>query len=287
VRVKNLAAPFMLAVAAGALLPAASLAAPQHAAVPVPGKATPCRASGPVILRRGSGPASPLRLGDPAPPVAPLKLHAKVVTIDARRYGDGASHVSTDSTKISGTLTPGHATPGHVPVAVHLKVTFRTGDGRHQTRTTDQHWDLGHEGTLAKLTNDGGPGEVPNARLGVGASWRVVRCTTIHELPVQVTRTYTLRSRTAAAVTLSFRDAVTIDPGRMSLGTEKDGGRLLHYRLLTLGGTASGRVVIPESSTAGARLTTVTRLHVTLQPGDDTGENVMRQDLLLVQDIAI
>jgi hypothetical protein len=94
--------------------------------------------------------------------------------------------------------------------------------------------------------------------VGIGASWRAGFCMPVHGIPAREIRTYRLASVSRGFVTLSFRHAVTLDPGRTSLGTAKDGDRMLHYRLLTLGGTGSGTLTLSETSPLASTSTGLT-----------------------------
>ena len=100
------------------------------------------------------------------------------------------------------------------------------------------------------------PDDLPGDAVGAGARWRVVLCSQIDSLHVQVTRTYTLGSFARGVVVAS-------------------------YRLLTLGGTASGTPRLPLADALAARSKTVSRLQFSFRDGaQPAGSNVIHAHLV-------
>lgn len=103
----------------------------------------------------------------------------------------------------------------------------------------------------------------PREAVGLGASWRVVKCDDINQTPAKEIRTYTLRSLRGGIAEMTYRDIVSIDPGHLAIGSQKIGGEVVHFRLVSLNGTATGTTSIPLARGLAQTYTTVSSLTVT------------------------
>ena len=106
----------------------------------------------------------------------------------------------------------------------------------------------------------------------MGASWRVVDCSQIDSVFVQVTRVYTLRSVRGGVVVASSRDLVTIDRAHLALGAQSVNGSQVDYRLLTLGGTATGTLRLPLADSLAQSSRTVTKLQFSFRAAGKTAQ---------------
>jgi hypothetical protein len=259
----------MLAVAAGALLPAVSIAAES---VPVPGKAAPCRASAPVVLRPGAGQLVPLRLDLDTIAGARVERTASYHVAVRSHYADGYAHTShtVEKQKLR-YVAAAHAGDGRVAVKARVSTAISSEGSKPKHRTSS--FSMQVDGL-----DRGGAGDVdhlPSTPVGVGAQWRVVLCNYSDDVPVMTTRVYTLRSLANATISTTFRDEVTLDPGRTDLGPIDRAKHALHYALLSLSGSSTGSQRIPLANPLAQTFRSVAHTSLSYAIGD-TGEGLVQ-----------
>ena len=93
--------------------------------------------------------------------------------------------------------------------------------------------------------------------------------------PAKETRTYTLRSVTNGVVEMTFRDVVTIDPAHLDLGSQKDGGQVVHFKLVTVRGSATGSRSVRLARGAATTEQSVTRVAVTFRATSASGSSML------------
>jgi hypothetical protein len=262
----------VLAVAAGALLPAVSIASE---AVPVPGKAAACRASAPMVLRPGAGQLVPLRLDLDALAGVRVDRTASYRLAVRSHYADGYAHTShtVEKEKVR-YVAAAHAGGGTVAVKAHadLAISSEGSKPKHHASSYSMQVDG---------LDRGGAGDVdhlPAAAVGVGAQWRVVLCNYTDDVPVMTTRVYTLRSIANGVVSTTFRDEITLDPGRTDLGPVDRSKHALHYALLSLSGTTTGSQRIPLANPLAQTIRSQTHAALSYAIGD-TGEGLVQLKL--------
>ena len=64
---------------------------------------------------------------------------------------------------------------------------------------------------------------------------------------------------------MTFRDVVTIDPAHLDLGSQTIGTHLVHFKVVTLRGTATGSQSVPLARSAVTTELSVTRLELTVR----------------------
>jgi hypothetical protein len=104
----------------------------------------------------------------------------------------------------------------------------------------------------------------PREPVGVGATWRVVNCDHIGGTPARETRTYTLRSVSGGVVDVTFRDVITIDPGDLDAGSQRDGDEVVKLRIVSVQGTATGSRSVSLAHSLSEISHSVSRLRVTV-----------------------
>ena len=157
----------------------------------------------------------------------------------------------------------------------HLVVTLPgTAGAGSQTLTQNGTIDARNGGAVAAkgAAERTLPGTLPDEAVGVGASWRVVDCSQIDSVFVQVTRVYTSRSLRGGVVVASSRDLVTIDRAHLALGAQSVNGSQVDYRLLTLGGTATGTLRLPLADSLAQSSRTVTKLQFSFRAAGKTAQ---------------
>jgi hypothetical protein len=254
-------APLLLLAFALALAVATGLArAAQRAVVPVPG-ATACETRPPVLVDPGRSPRSPLRL-DLAKMAGRSQAMVAKETIDSKTLlRDGTLRPTTASNTFRGVIKAGAVTQGHLPLTntLHLSgSSYPTSPTVKVTGYTDALGGGAYEG----IRNDD---RFPSEAVGIGARWRVVKCDDINQTPAKEIRTYTLRSVARRVAQMTFRDVVTIDPAHLDLGSQKIGTRVVHFKLVTLRGSATGSQSVPLARSAVTTEHSVTRFEVTVR----------------------
>ena len=91
----------------------------------------------------------------------------------------------------------------------------------------------GHANALSGgvLGGTAGNDRFPVEPVGVGATWQVVICDDIDEVPAKEVRTYRVRSLGTDRAVLTFRDVVSMDPRHRDAGTQKIGNQVIKTRL--------------------------------------------------------
>jgi hypothetical protein len=250
----------------------ASAPAGRSGVVPVTGKPAPCREQPPKLLGAGRTPHARLLLD-----LKPLASIRRGIV----NYDHVTSHVqiaktsrtSRETRKVVGvyaTRTLGSS--GHLPVSEHFAVTFpgsKVPKAPHNTFSDNGYFDELNGGAYG--TTYAGTGgtpitdRFPTQSIGVGATWRVVKCDLVYETPAKETRTYTLRSVANGVISMTYRDVVELDPASTELGSQTIGGTKLTLRLLTLHGRATGTMRVPVENGLAQRQRTVTRIFLTAQ----------------------
>ena len=172
---------------------------------------------------------------------------------------DGTYHPSTGVNTFRGVISAGSVEQGRLPLKniLHLSgSSYPTSP----TVTVSGYIDALGGGAYEGTRNDD---RFPSEAVGIGATWRVVKCDDINQTPAQETRTYTLTSVANGIVEMTYRDVVTIDPGHLDLGSQKDGKQVVHFKLVTLQGTATGSQSVPLARGAATIEHSVTKVAVT------------------------
>jgi hypothetical protein len=239
-----------------------------------------------VLPKRSQGctPQAPRLLRAGAPPLRPLRLDMR--RIASTRAGQlqeerlhTVSHVgvgkpaTTDEERVVHAVYTTHAAgaDGRLPYSGRFSVSYpRSGTGTAG--------EFGYDGLFTSLnggaydTNAAGTGgtvvtdHFPSQPVGIGASWRVVNCQPIYDTPARETRTYTLRSLAHGVVDTTYTDLIALDPSKTDLGTGLVGGRVVHLRLESLDGTATGTMRVPLADGLAQRQRTVATLTATIRP---------------------
>jgi hypothetical protein len=247
-------AGILIAVSAPGLADAAG-----RAVIPVRG-GTACTPRPPVLLSAGRSPRAPLRV-DLARLAGRSLSGVDIETEESMtqvRGGPFRPSVATDIITVA--FRTGNVRGGRVPVTatVHLS-------GNSFAKATA----ITFEGFADALDGGRSAGEAitdrfPREPVGVGATWRVVKCDAIGQTPAKEIRTYTLRSVAGGVVEETFRDVITIDPGNLDAGSQRNGdGVVVRLRVVSVQGTATGT---KSSSLAGGldMEHTVSHLRVTV-----------------------
>ena len=90
-----------------------------------------------------------------------------------------------------------------------------------------------------------------------------MKCDDINQTPAKEIRTYTLRSLSGGVAEMTYREIVSIDPAHLAIGSQKIGSEVVHFRLVSLSGTATGTTSIPLARGLAQTSRTVSRLKVT------------------------
>jgi hypothetical protein len=238
---------------------APSVAQASHrAVVPVRG-ATACKTRPPVLLSAGRLPRVPLRF-DLAKMAGRSQATVDIDSADAKTRGvDGTWRPNTTLNTIAGVVRAGRLAHDRLP----LSMTFHLSGSSYPTRPTftGTGWvDTFGGGTIEGQRDDD---HFPREAVGLGATWRVVKCDDINQTPAKEIRTYTLRSLSGGVVEMTYRDIVSIDPAHLAIGSQKIGGDVVHFRLVSLSGTAAGTTSIPLARGLAQTSRTVSRLKVT------------------------
>lgn len=264
-------APLLLLLVALALGVVTGLArASRRGVIPVLG-ATACKTRPPVLLHPGRSPRSPLRL-DLARMAHRSDSMIDIESITSRTLlPDGTFHPTTGINTFRGVLRAGAVTKGHLPLTNTLHVTGSSYP-TSPTVTVKGYVDALAGGAYEGTRDDD---HFPSEAVGIGATWRVVKCDDINQTPAQETRTYTLRSVANGVVEMTFRDVVTLDPAHLDLGSEKDGGQVVHFKLVTLRGSAAGSRSVRLARGASTTEQSVTKVAVTFRATSASGSNML------------
>ena len=231
--------------------------------VPVHGGAG-CKTSPPHLLRPGDAPRAPVRL-DLTGIAHRTQASREVETFATRvRLLDGKWHTTTAIRKIA-TVEQGQGIArGQVKLVFHSTVSFpatKTSAGGGGGKLTSS----GHTDALSGglLGGSAGNDRLPVEPIGVGASWRIVDCDAVGEVPAKETRTYTVRSVAHGLLVLTFHDVVALDPAHRDAGTQKIGQKLVRFRLDSVRGSATGTYRVPLGRALAASSRQVTRVRYT------------------------
>jgi hypothetical protein len=254
-------APLLLLLVALTLGVATGLArAARHAVVPVPG-ATACKTRPPVLLDPGRSPRTPLRL-DLAKMANTSQKMVDIQSITSKTLlPDGTNHPSTGVNTFRGVIRAGKVTRGRLPLKNILHLSGSSYPTSPTVTVSGYIDELGGGAYDGRRNDD----RFPSEAVGIGALWRVVKCDDIDQTPAQETRTYTLRSVSNGVVEMTYRDVVTLDPAHLDLGSQKEGKQVVHFRLVTLEGSATGSQRVPLDRGAAAIEHSVTRVAVTFR----------------------
>jgi hypothetical protein len=232
--------------------------ASQRAVIPTPG-GTACRTREPVLLTAGRRPRAALRL-DLGSMAGRSQGVAGVDTVRSRTLlADGTWRPTSTTDKARIVLRSGRVAGGRLPVTAALHLSGSSYP-KSASVTVDGIVDTLDGGVLGNhAVND----HFPQEPVGVGATWRVVNCDEINHTPATETRTYTLQSVAGGVARLAYRDIVSLDPGHLDVGSQKVGNDLVHFRLVSVSGTATGSRTIPLVRGIAESERSVTRLQVT------------------------
>jgi hypothetical protein len=262
--------PLLLLLVALALGVATGLArAARRGVVPVLG-ATACKTRPPVLLSLGRSPRSPLRL-DLASMANRSQSMVATESITSRTLlPDGTSHPTTAINTVRGVMGAGAVTKGHLALTNTLHLSGSSYP-TSPTVTVKGYVDAFGGGAYEGTRDDD---HFPTDAVGIGATWRVVMCDDIDQTPARETRTYTLRSVSNGVVEMTFRDVVTLDPAHLDLGSQKDGTRVVHFKLVTLRGSATGSRSVPLDRATGTEHS-VTKIAVTFRATSASGSSML------------
>jgi hypothetical protein len=227
---------------------------------------TACKTQPPVLLAVGARPRSALRLS--------LAANANrsgtqfdTERVHATTFAPDGSTVPRDSTEQrKGVYTTGRPAHGHLPVTLRLSIPGATGKASKLNELRLVGFLDALNGGSLKAVNAGRNAllndHLPNEPIGIGASWRVVNCDQVDSTPARETRTYTLRSVAHGVVIASYRDVVEIDPAHVDLGSDTTAAGVVHYRLVSLRGTATGTMHLPLANALAGTWSTKTTAKV-------------------------
>ncbi len=250
----------------------ASAPSERSGVVPVPGKTAACREQAPKLLGSGRAPLAPLRL-DLQPLVSIRRAQLNFEHMTSRIQIAKESRTSKETRKVVDVFTTRTIKPsGRLPVGVHVAVTFpgsKVPKAADNTFSYNAAFDVLNGGSFG-TTYAGTGGTIitdrfPTQSIGVGATWRVIKCDPVYETPAKETRTYTLRSVANGVISASYRDVVEIDPASTNLGSQTINGTKVTLRLLTLHGRATGTMRVPVENGLAERQRTATRIFLTAQ----------------------
>jgi hypothetical protein len=182
---------------------------------------------------------------------------------------DGAYRPTYGINTFRGVLKAGAVTNGHLPLTNTLHVSG-SSYSTSPTVTVKGYVDALAGGVYEGTRDDD---HFPSEAVGIGATWRVVKCDDIDQTPARESRTYTLRSVTDGVVELTFRDVVTLDPAHLDLGSQKDGGQVVHFKLVTVQGSATGSRSVRLDRGAATTERSVTRVAVTFKATSASGSS--------------
>ena len=232
--------------------------ASQRAIIPTPSAAA-CKTRAPVLLSAGTSPRATLRLNLGSMAGRSQGVAGVDIVRSRTQLADGSWRPTSTTDKVRIVLTAGRVTGGRLPMtaALHLSgSSYPTSPSLTVKGLVDQL----NGGMLGKMAvND----HFPQEPVGVGATWRVINCDDINHTPATETRTYTLQSVAGGIARLTYRDIVSLDPGHLDVGSQKVGKDLVHFKLVSVTGTATGSRSIPLVRGIAETERSVTRLRVT------------------------
>jgi hypothetical protein len=250
---------------AGVVVGAASLGVAQAAdtgVAPVKGgTGKGCSTSPPRLLGAGRAPLTPLRLDLTGVGRKPQTL-SEVETFATRTKAvGGKTRSATEIRKISAVVRSRALSNGQITLSSKITVSF-PGTKTAPAGKGGSFTISGHANALSGgfLGGSAGNDRFPVEPVGVGATWRVVICDDVDEVPAKEIRTYRVRSLSTDRAVLSFRDVVSMDPRHRDAGTQKIGDQVIRTRLDKLHGSAKGTVRIQLSNGVANRTTQVTRV---------------------------
>lgn len=242
-------------------------AASEVAAPPAPAGAKACVTQPPMLLDPGAAPHARLRISLAAN-ANRSGTQFNTEHVRAKTVGPDGAIVPRESTQqLEGVYTTGRPAHGRLPVKLRLSIPGATGKAAAKLRGMRfvGFMDALNGGLLKAV--DAGANQMlndhlPREPIGIGASWRVVNCDRIDSTPARETRTYTLESTAHGVVVASYRDIVQIDPARVDLGSDTTAAGVVHYRLVSLRGTATGTMRLPLANALGGLWSTRTTAQV-------------------------
>jgi hypothetical protein len=269
----------VILVLAGAVIgvTASSVAQASHrAVVPVRGAAA-CKTRPPALLSAGRLPHAQLRF-DLSKTAGRSQALLDIESVDSRTgLAGGSSRPATTTNTITGVMKTGPLAHGRVPVSAKLHLSGSSYPTR-PVLTVRGYFDVLGGGMVGgQSVND----HFPREPVGVGATWRVVNCDDVDQTPAKETRTYTLRSVASSVVDVTYRDVVTIDPGHLDLGPAKVGNETVHFKLLALHGSATGRKIFRLGRAGTETSHEVTRLQITFSAlSASAGKSLIHVDVV-------
>lgn len=242
----------------------AAQAAPRAFVAPVHGGSS-CRNHEPVLLGAGANPRARVRIELDAlanrsrSAVETVKVYSKSrVGTSAWKGGHGTQKMTVKyqtAAPVGGRLpvdvtfgVPGASSKESAQLdRIHLSGFFDALNGG-TLRTTVKGGSAKSRAALkAAFSGSDGPvtDHLPRQAVGIGATWRIVRCDAIDGTPAKESRVYTLRSIRHGVVVASFHETIGLDPAHVDLGKTKLGTELVGVRLLSLHGTSTGTERLP------------------------------------------
>jgi hypothetical protein len=256
-------------VVAGVTVPSAAQAS-HRAVVPVRGT-TACKTRPPVLLNGGRLPRVPLRL-DLAKMAGRSQAIVDVDRADAKTRGvDGTWRPNITLNTISLAMRAGRLAHNRLPLSTTAHLSGSSYPTRPKFTATGWVDMLGSATIAGQRDND----HFPREAVGLGATWRVVKCDQINQTPAKEIRTYTLRSLSGGVAEMTYRDIVSIDPAHLAVGSQKIAGEVVQFRLVSLNGTATGTTSIPLARGLAQTYRTVSRLKVTFSALSPSSSRVL------------
>jgi hypothetical protein len=245
--------------------------AAERAVAPVP-IAAACKRRPPVLLTTGRAPRAPLRF-DLASMAGTSKTETYVATTSSKTLTSDGRTIATRKTTSKATATARAGTVAHglLPTTTAIRVTG-TIYPKPVNATVKGSTDI-----LGGGINDGSPDtdHFPREAVGIGATWRVVNCNEIDQIPAKETRTYTLRAVHGGVADLTFTDIVAADPAHLDGGSSKQSGVTAHYKVVSISGSAAGKTSITFRDSLAETDHSVTRARVSLRVSASTGQKAV------------
>jgi hypothetical protein len=279
--------PVSLGLLAAIVIPAVSGEAPAAASlvVPVEGNGR-CKPQPPVLLRPGALPRTPLRISLTGIANRSSTLFDSERVHQKTRAKDGAWHSTHGSAKVAVIFKIDGVAKNRVHMTERFSVpgtTAKDASPLDRVRFTGFLNALDGGGLKLSLRPGGTPAEnaalraafkgangnekdhLPLEAVGVGASWRVVNCEPVDDIPATETRTYTLRSLSGGVVVTTYRDVVGRDLAHLDMGSTEVAGVAMRVHVLSLHGTATGTMRLPLAQALQQQQTTTTKLRIVLR----------------------
>jgi hypothetical protein len=272
---------------AAIVVPVVSGEAPAAASLVVPVKGNGgCTPQPPVLLRPGALPRTPLRISLTAIANRSSTLFDTETVHQRTLAKDGAWHASHGSAKVAVIFKLDDVAQNRVHVTERFSIPgteAKDASPLARVRFTGFLNALNGGGLKLSLRPGGTPAEnaalrgefqgasgndkdrLPLEAVGAGATWRVVNCEPVDEIPARETRTYTLRSVTGGVAVMTFRDVVDRDLAHLELGSTEVAGVAMRVHLSSLRGTATGTMRLPLGHAFQLEQTTTTRFDVVMR----------------------